>query len=102
MQNIAKIYKKLVKMTFIVHIFVYFAHTMLQEGCMKNIITSGLVGIGIGMLIGGIIVSKNKRLATQIDKGTDKLAEGAKEFAKDAEMKIKKSKQKNTKTSKKQ
>ena len=84
------------------HIFVYLAHTMFQEGCMKNIITSGLIGIGIGMLIGGVIVSKNKKLAAQIDKSTDKLAEGAKEFAKDAEMKIKKSKQKNTKTSKNQ
>ena len=62
---------------------------------MKDALTGGIIGLAAGMVIGGIVVSKNKKLATKIDKGTDKIAETFEDMKEEAEEKIKKEKQKN-------
>lgn len=56
----------------------------------------GILGLAAGMIAGGIIVSKNKKLASSIDSGTDTLAE------KFEEMKTAAKKKMNTKNKNKQ
>ena len=72
-----------------------FAHSNPRRINMKDVITSGIIGIGIGMVIGGIIVAKNKKLAGKIDKGTDKITNAFEEIKTDAKEKIEHAKQKN-------
>jgi len=69
---------------------------------MKDALTGGIIGLATGMVIGGIIVAKNKKLATKIDKGTDKIAESFEEMKEETETKIKNAKQKNKKSNKNQ
>lgn len=65
---------------------------------MENCIKSTIVGIGIGMVIGGIIVAKNKKLANKIDQGTDKASDKLMELKDQAEQKMQEVKQKNKKS----
>jgi len=56
---------------------------------MGDYIKCGIVFLGIGMVIGGIVVAKNKKMASDIDKGTDKIAEKFEELKEDAKDKLK-------------
>ena len=53
---------------------------------MDRIIKGGLICFGLGMVLGAVVVSKNKKLADGIDDATDNLAnkfEDAKEMIED-------------------
>ncbi|MBQ8468730.1 MAG: hypothetical protein IJ542_03125 [Clostridia bacterium] len=67
---------------------------------MEDFLKCGIVCLGIGMVIGGIIVAKNKKMATQIDEGTDKIAEKFEEVKDSAKEKFEEMKQKNKKQTK--
>lgn len=62
---------------------------------MKEVITSGIIGLAVGMVVGGIVVAKNKKLASKIDEGTDKIAESFEDMKEETKTKIKNAKQKN-------
>lgn len=64
---------------------------------MGNCIKSAIVGMGIGIVVGGIIVSKNKKLASKIDQGTDKASDKLMELKDQAEQKMQEVKQKSKK-----
>ena len=66
---------------------------------MKDYLGCGIICLGLGMVIGGIVVAKNKKLAKGIDDGTDKIVETAEDIKDNMQQKIKKAKQKNKKKS---
>ncbi len=56
---------------------------------MDNGFKCGIICLGLGMIIGGIVVAKNKKLANQIDEGTDKIGETANDIKQNIQQKIK-------------
>ena len=64
---------------------------------MKDYLKCGIICLGLGMVIGGIVVAKNKKLAKGIDDGTDKIVESANDIKENIEQKIDKAKRKNKK-----
>ena len=59
---------------------------------MNDVIKGGLICFGIGMIVGAIVVSKNKKLATGIDDATDTLTQkfdDAKQMVQDKIQEIK-------------
>ena len=55
---------------------------------MKDCIKCGMVCLAVGMVIGGIVVAKNKKLAAQIDQSTTKASDALNELKEDMEQKI--------------
>lgn len=55
---------------------------------MKDCIKCGIACLAIGMVVGGIVVAKNKKLASVINDGTDKVAKTFTEVKDDVEEKI--------------
>lgn len=64
---------------------------------MKDYFKCGIICLGLGMIIGGIVVAKNKKLAKGIDDGTDKIVETAEDIKDNLQEKISKAKQKSKK-----
>lgn len=61
---------------------------------MKDCIRCGMICLAVGMVIGGIVVAKNKKLAAQIDQSTTKASDALSELKEDMEQKIEDLKQK--------
>lgn len=62
---------------------------------IKDCVKSGIIGLGLGMVLGGILVAKNKKLATKIDQCTDTASDKLMELKDQAEKKINDAKKKN-------
>ena len=60
---------------------------------MKDCIKCGITCLVVGMVVGGIVVAKNKKLASVINDGTDKVAKTFAEVKDDVEDKIQEVKQ---------
>lgn len=61
---------------------------------MKDCIRCGMICLAVGMVIGGIVVAKNKKLAYKIDQSTTKASDALSELKEDMEQKIEDLKQK--------
>lgn len=60
---------------------------------MKDFITGGLWGLAVGMVVGGIVVAKNKKLANTIDESTDRAEQKMQEIKDDLMQKVEEAKQ---------
>ena len=61
---------------------------------MKDCIGCLVFGFAAGLVVGGIVVAKNKQLAQKIDSGTDKAGEKLEELKDKAQEQMKKAKNK--------
>ena len=55
---------------------------------MKDCIKCGIICLGVGMIVGGIVVAKNKKLANGINQTTSSIAQKFAEMKDDAEEKV--------------